>query len=326
MKKTAVIQISVVIPVYNEAKNIPKCYNRLKEVLKQIEGQHEILFVNDGSTDDSLSIIKHLIEDDLSVKFVDLSRNFGQQAAISAGLECSDGLRVVVMDADLQDPPELILEMYQIMDKGFEVVYGKRKKRKGEPIFKRLTAKLFYRLLAKMTNVKIPMDTGDFRMMDKKVVDILKKMPERDRFIRGQVAWIGFRQTHIDYEREGRTVGHSAWSYRKMIRFAIDGMTSFSDFPLRFATFLGIIVSFVSFLLIIWALYQRFIAGSYVQGWTSLILSVLFFGGVQLLALGIIGEYISRIGSNVRRRPMYIISETNTKKENEQKKESEQTE
>jgi len=317
MKKLHNIDISVILPVYNEAENLEHCYNRLTETLSKINVAHEILFVNDGSTDDSLDIIKQLAKKHNSVKYLDLSRNFGQQAAISAGLEHCNGKRIVIMDADMQDPPELILEMNQKMDEGFDVVYGKRKSRKGESFLKKITAKLFYRLLAKITNVKIPMDTGDFRMISRKVADILKKMPERDRFIRGQVAWIGFKQTYVVYEREGRKKGRSAWSYKQMIRFAIDGITSFSDFPLRFATFLGIIVSFVSFILILWALYQRFIAHSYVQGWTSLILSVLFLGGVQLLSLGIIGEYISRIGSNVRRRPRYVINEKNTETEDE---------
>ncbi len=315
MRKLHNKNISVILPVYNEAENLDNCQKRLAENLDNICSTYEILFVNDGSTDDSLDIIKQLAKKHSTVKYLDLSRNFGQQAAISAGLEHCTGKRIVIMDADLQDPPELITEMNQKMNEGFDVVYGKRERRKGESFLKKFTARLFYRLLARMTNVKIPMDTGDFRMISRKVADILKKMPERDRFIRGQVAWIGFKQTYVSYEREGRIKGRSAWSYKRMFRFAIDGITSFSDFPLRFATFLGIIVSFVSFILILWALYQRFIAHSYVQGWTSLILSVLFIGGVQLLSLGIIGEYISRIGSNVRRRPRYVINEKNTEAE-----------
>ncbi|MDA3910883.1 MAG: glycosyltransferase family 2 protein [Bacteroidales bacterium] len=317
MKKLRPIDISVILPVFNEAENLDNCQKSIAKTLENICSAYEILYVNDGSTDDSLDIIKQLAKKNNSVKYLDLSRNFGQQAAISAGLEYCSGNRIVIMDADMQDPPELIAEMNQKMDEGFDVVYGKRKTRKGESFLKKFTARLFYRLLARITNVKIPMDTGDFRMISRKVADILKKMPERDRFIRGQVAWIGFKQTYVSYEREGRKKGRSAWSYKQMIRFAIDGITSFSDFPLRFATFLGIIVSFVSFILILWALYQRFIAHSYVQGWTSLILSVLFLGGVQLLSLGIIGEYISRIGSNVRRRPRYVINEKNTETEDE---------
>ncbi|MFO7880324.1 MAG: glycosyltransferase [Bacteroidales bacterium] len=314
MSKGDKTNISLVLPVYNEAANLPECYNKLEEVLKEISPCYELIFVNDGSTDSSLEIIKAFARHNPAVKFIDLSRNFGQQVAISAGIEHALGQRVAIMDADLQDPPELLKSMYNKMDEGWEVVYGRRKNRKGETFLKRMTAKMFYRFLSRMTNVNIPVDTGDFRMMDRKVVDVLNHMPERDRFIRGQVAWIGFRQTEIVYMRSGRRKGKTGYSYKKMFRFALDGMTSFSDFPLRFATWLGFVFSIISFGLIIWALYQRLIAGSYVQGWTSLIISVLFFGGIQLIALGIIGEYISRIGSNVRQRPMYVINEKNTDK------------
>ncbi|MFO7790799.1 MAG: glycosyltransferase family 2 protein [Bacteroidales bacterium] len=319
------INISVVIPVYNEATNLPECYNQLEKVLKQIGGNYEIIFINDGSTDTSLDIIKAFSRHDSAVKYIDLSRNFGQQVAISAGLEHTSGQRVAIMDADMQDPPELLPEMYKKLDEGFDVVYGKRKSRKGESVIKRFTARLFYRLLSKMTHIKIPVDTGDFRMMERKVVDELNKMPERDRFIRGQVAWIGFRQTEIVYERAGRTKGQTGYSYKKMFRFAFDGLTSFSDFPLRFATWLGFFFSIVSFVLIIWALYQRLIAHSFVQGWTSLIISVLFLGSVQLIAIGIIGEYISRIGNNVRRRPMYVVKEKNIDKPDDNKTKDEET-
>ncbi len=326
MTKPLNIDISVILPVYNEAENIENCYHRLNSVLRNLTNSYELLFINDGSKDNSLEVICTLAEKHQQVKYLNLSRNFGQQAAISAGLDYCQGEKVVIMDADLQDPPEIIAEMSSLMDNGFDVVYGKRKRRKGESLLKKFTARMFYRMLSRITNVKIPLDTGDFRMISKKVVEILKQMPERDRFIRGQVAWIGFKQTHVLYERQGRDKGRSAWSYKRMIRFAIDGITSFSDFPLRFATFLGIIVSFVSFILILWALYQRFIAHSYVQGWTSLILSVLFLGGVQLLSLGIIGEYISRIGSNVRRRPRYVIEDKNTETDKETSEKSEASE
>ncbi|MDA3819153.1 MAG: glycosyltransferase [Candidatus Delongbacteria bacterium] len=314
MQKPREINISLVVPVCNEATNLPECHYQLEKVLKEIGKNYEIIFINDGSTDKSLEIIKTLSEKDSAVKYIDLSRNFGQQMAISAGLEYARGQRVAIMDADLQDPPEVLIEMYNKLDTGYDVVYGKRKRRKGESILKRLTAKMFYRLLARMTNVKIPVDTGDFRMMTRQVVNELNKMPERDRFIRGQVAWVGFRQTEIIYERAGRQKGHSGYSYKKMIRFALDGLTSFSDFPLRFATWLGFFFSIISFAMIIWALYQRLIADSYVQGWTSLIISVLFLGGIQLITIGIIGEYISRIGSNVRRRPKYVVKDKNVDK------------
>jgi dolichol-phosphate mannosyltransferase len=324
MKTDQNINLSLVLPVYNESASLPECYNRLETILKSITDSYEMLFVNDGSTDNSLEIIKAFSKHDPSVKYIDLSRNFGQQVAISAGIEHARGKRVAIMDADLQDPPDLLKTMYKKMNEGYEVVYGRRKKRKGESVLKRFTARLFYRILKRITNVRIPVDTGDFRMMDRKVVNVLNQMPERDRFIRGQVAWIGFRQTEIVYERTGRKKGRTGYSYKKMFRFALDGLTSFSDFPLRFATLLGFIFSIISFVLIIWALYQRLIVQSYVQGWTSLIITVLFFGGIQLVALGIIGEYISRIGSNVRRRPMYVINQKNTDEKEDKKTDHEE--
>lgn len=305
------MHISVVIPVFNEAASLPACYTKTTEILSQFTDEYEFIFINDGSTDNSLEIIKSLSEKDTAVKYINLSRNFGQQIAISAGLEHARGQRVAIMDADLQDPPEVLIEMYNKLDNGYDVVYGKRKRRKGESVLKRMTARMFYRLLSRMTNIKIPVDTGDFRMITRQVVNELNKMPERDRFIRGQVAWVGFRQTEIVYERAGRQSGHTGYSYKKMVRFALDGLTSFSDFPLRFATWMGFFFSIVSFVMIIWALYQRLIAHSFVQGWTSLIISVLFLGGIQLITIGIIGEYISRIGNNVRRRPKYVVKDKN---------------
>ncbi|MEA3449060.1 MAG: glycosyltransferase [Bacteroidota bacterium] len=311
MTKQINMHISVVIPVFNEAASLPACYTKTTEILSQFTDEYEFIFINDGSTDNSLEIIKSLSEKDTAVKYINLSRNFGQQIAISAGLEHARGQRVAIMDADLQDPPEVLIEMYNKLDNGYDVVYGKRKRRKGESVLKRMTARMFYRLLSRMTNIKIPVDTGDFRMITRQVVNELNKMPERDRFIRGQVAWVGFRQTEIVYERAGRQSGHTGYSYKKMVRFALDGLTSFSDFPLRFATWMGFFFSIVSFVMIIWALYQRLIAHSFVQGWTSLIISVLFLGGIQLITIGIIGEYISRIGNNVRRRPKYVVKDKN---------------
>lgn len=308
-------KLTVVLPVFNEESNLKEMYSELSKVLAGISEHYEILFVNDGSSDKSESIIKSLAREDKNLSYINLSRNFGQQLAISAGLEHSSGERVAIMDADFQDPPELLPEMFAKLDEGFDVVYGKRNKRTGEPFMKRFTAKMFYRILSKLTTVDIPLDTGDFRMMKRKVVDVLNQMPEKDKFIRGQVAWIGFKQTHICFEREGRSEGKTGYSYKKMLRFAFDGVTSFSDFPLRFATYLGFLVSTIAFLIMLWALYQRFIVQEYVQGWTSLILSVLFLGGVQLISLGIIGEYISRIGSNVRNRPNYVVSEKHTQQE-----------
>lgn len=313
------IQLSVVLPVYNEENNIVKLCNEITDVLECMNlAPYEIIFVNDGSIDNSLNLIKELSKSNRRIKYLDFSRNFGHQIAITAGIEFSKGNKVVIMDSDFQDPPSLIPELFNKMEEGYDVVYAKRASRKGESVFKKITAKIFYRLLSLITRSTIPVDTGDFRIINRKVAEVLKSMPEQQKFLRGQIAWIGFRQTSVTFSRDKRVEGKSGYSLKKMWRFALDGITSFSDFPLKFATYLGFIFSIVSFILILWALYQRFIAQEYIQGWTSLILSVLFIGGIQLISLGIIGEYISRIGNNVRNRPLYIVNETNVEANNEE--------
>lgn len=304
-------QLSVIIPIYNEEHNIPGLYGRLKEVLNNIGIPHEFVFINDGSKDASITLIKQLASIDTSVRYIDLSRNFGHQIAVTAGLDACKGTKIVIIDADLQDPPELIIDMYQKMKEGYEVVYAKRRSRKGESLLKKYTAQIFYRALASITTINIPVDTGDFRIMDRKIVDVLKQMPEQQKFLRGQISWIGFNQTHIEYDREERNAGVTGYTYKKMIGFALDGITSFSNLPIRFASISGFIVSAIAFIIMLYALYSRFILKDYVPGWTSLILSVMFIGGIQLIAIGIIGEYISRISSNVRQRPLYIIKEAN---------------
>ena len=258
-----------------------------------------------------MDIIKQIVIDNENVFYIDLSRNFGHQIAISAGMERASGDHIIIMDTDFQDPPELISELYEKAKQGYDVVYAKRKSRKGESFLKRFTAKFFYRLLKALTKTEIPLDSGDFRIINSKVLNVLKRMPEQEKFLRGQIAWIGFKQTFIEYDRAQRKSGKTGYSFAKMIRFAIDGITSFSDFPLKFASFLGFFVSIFAFILMIWALYKRLIVQEYEQGWTSIILSVLFIGGVQLICVGIIGEYISRIGLNTKNRPLYVINETN---------------
>lgn len=309
-------EISIVLPVFNEEKNLSLLYDEIVCAIEKLcIKSYEIIFVNDGSTDNSLGFIKAFASDNQSVKYIDFSRNFGQQIAITAGIEKSNANYVVIMDADLQDPPEIIIDLYQKAKEGFDVVYAKRKSRKGESMFKKFTAKVFYRFLRLVTKHNIPVDAGDFRIFSAKVAAILKQMPEQQKFLRGQIAWIGFKQTYVEFDRDSRKSGKTGYSVAKMMRFAIDGITSFSDFPLKFATFLGFIVSIFAFILMLWALYQRLIVKEYVQGWTSLILSVLFIGGIQLISIGVIGEYIGRIGSNIRKRPLYIVNESNLEDE-----------
>jgi polyisoprenyl-phosphate glycosyltransferase len=308
-------EFSIIIPIYNEQENIHKLYDRLKSVMKGMNVSHEFVFVNDGSRDRSMILIKELAAKDNSVHYINLSRNFGHQIAVTAGIDHVRGNAVVIIDADLQDPPELIAEMYAKMKEGFEVVYAKRKSRKGESVLKKITAKWFYRILASITSIDIPVDTGDFRLMDRKIVDVLRTMPEQQKFLRGQISWIGFNQTYVEYNRDERHGGETGYTYKKMLRFALDGITSFSNLPLKFATAAGFVVSGITFIVILYALYARFISKDFVPGWTSLILAVLFIGGVQLITIGIIGEYISRLSANVRNRPLYIMAENNLEKE-----------
>lgn len=303
--------LSIIIPIYNEEGNIEVLYNRLKQVIDSLNVSAEFVFVNDGSRDHSLQLIKTLAFRVADVRYIDFSRNFGHQVAVSAGLDHCTGKAVIIIDADLQDPPELILELYKKWKEGFEVVYAKRRSREGENFLKKWTAKTFYRILKRVTSIKIPLDTGDFRIMDRKVVDVLKQMPEQQKFLRGQISWIGFNQTFVEYDRDARYAGKTGYTYKKMMRFALDGITSFSNLPLKFATIAGFLVSGITFIVSIYALYARFISRDYVPGWTSLMLAILFIGGVQLISIGIIGEYISRLSANVRNRPLYIIRDTN---------------
>jgi len=305
-----VVEISVVIPVYNEEGNLRALYKRLSTVLSSLTADFEMIFVNDGSTDNSIEIIRELSQDK-KVKYLDFSKNFGHQIAAFAGLEHATGNAVVIIDADLQDPPELITELYQKMQEGYDVVYAKRQERDGETWHKKLTAKWFYRLINNLSEVEIPLDTGDFRIMSSRIKDIIISLPERNKFLRGQIAWTGFNQTYVLYNRAERMQGKSNYTYSKMFRFAFDGITSFSNFPLRLATYLGFIVSLVAFVVIVYTLYQKYFGIDTVPGWSSTMVSILFLGGVQLICLGIIGEYLGRIMDNVKQRPLYLIKETN---------------
>lgn len=305
------MELSIISPVFNEEAVLMAFYERTSRVMQQMTCTCELIFVNDGSSDKSLSLIRELANLDPRVKYVSFSRNFGHQVAVSAGLDHCSGDAVVIIDADLQDPPELIPRLYERYKEGFQVVYARRNSRSGESVMKKLTAGIFYRLLSKSTNVNIPVDTGDFRIFDKRIAEVLRKMPEQQKFIRGQIAWAGFSQTYILYDRDERLAGQTGYTYRKMFRLAIDGITSFSNLPLKFATVTGFIVSLITFVIILYTLYSRFVIRDYVPGWTSIMLAVLFIGGVQLICIGIIGEYISRISDNVRNRPLYIVEEKN---------------
>ncbi|MEE1303507.1 MAG: glycosyltransferase family 2 protein [Bacteroidales bacterium] len=309
------MEISVIVPSFNEEKNVPLIYERLTGTLSQISDDYEIIFVNDCSKDNTLEVIKQLSKKDSHVKYISFSRNFGHQIAVSAGLDLCKGEAVVIIDADLQDPPELILEMYEKYKEGYKVVYAKRKSREGETWFKKITAKLFYRFLSAMTSIEIPVDVGDFRLIDKVIVKHLRNMPEKSKYIRGQISWIGYKQTFVEYHRDARLYGKTNYPFKKMLRLAFDGITAFSDKPLKMASAIGILSAIISLLAIIYALFSHFIFDSAVSGWTSLIISVLFIGGVQLITIGIIGEYIARINNDVRNRPLYIIDEDNIEKE-----------
>jgi len=306
--------ISIVVPVYNEYENLPELYERIKKTLTSITDKYQIIFVNDGSNDDSFYRISSFADKNPKVLYLDLSRNFGHQIAVTAGLEYCNAKCTVIIDSDLQDPPELIVGLYSKYKEGYDVVYAKRKKREGESFFKKLTAKLYYRLFRKWVSFEIPLDTGDYRLISRKVVNAINQMPEQNKFLRAQIAWIGFKQTYVLYDRDVRKHGKSGYSYSKMFRLAFDGITGFSDKPLLFVSRLGFIISVFSFFVIIYAIFAHYILAQTITGWTSLIISAMFIGGIQLLSIGIIGEYISRINKNVQKRPLYILKDTNIKR------------
>jgi polyisoprenyl-phosphate glycosyltransferase len=306
--------ISVIIPVFNEELNIGSLYKRIKDVFAKIDVNHELIFVNDDSRDASLNIVKELAIKDPTVKYIDFSRNFGHQVAVCAGLEYCSGEYVVIIDADLQDPPELIIEMYEKINKGFDVVYAKRRSRKDRSVVKKAAYKSFYKILAVISQIEIPLDTGDFRIMKKNVVDELLKMQESNKFLRGQIAWLGFNQTYVEYDRDVRAAGEPGYTYYKLFRLALDGIISFSNMPLRVATIMGFFVFLLSLIIILYTLYSYFYHEYTPQGWASLMISVLFIGGIQLLTIGIIGEYIGRIQTEVRKRPLFVVKETNMQK------------
>lgn len=302
---------SIVVPVYNEFEGLPSLAERLAKLAQTLlPDSVEILFVNDGSKDGSDKILDGLVESNSIFKVIHLSRNFGHQLAITAGLERADGNTVSIIDADLQDPPEVIVELINRWKEGYDVVYAVRRSRQGETKFKLWTAKLFYRTIRRFTQVDIPLDTGDFRLLDRKVVSAFLRLRERHRFVRGMVSWLGFRQTGVLYDRAERKFGETHYPLRKMIKFAADGITSFSSVPLRFATYVGLASSIVAFFVGVWSLYVKFVAGEAIPGWTSVMLAVLFMSGIQLLALGVFGEYLGRTYDEIKGRPLYLVQRT----------------
>lgn len=307
---TEKILCSVVIPVFNEELVVQETYKRLKTVMDSLNEPYELIFVNDGSKDDTAIILRKLCEADFRVKLVDFSRNFGHQLASTAGMDYSSGDTVVLIDADLQDPPEIIPEMIKKWREGYDVVYGVRIKRNGETLFKKLTSKVFYRLLNCMTEVDIPLDTGDFRLIDRKVCNALKAANEKNRYIRGIISWLGFKQTGVEYVRDKRFAGESKYPLKKMLKFAFDAITSFSYKPLKLASYFGSFISVLSFLYLLVVIYLRLFTDSTITGWASTLAVSLFFNGIILIILGIIGEYIGRIYDEVKGRPLYIVRET----------------
>ena len=302
----ASVTLSVVVPVFNEASGLDALHERVSSTLRHAGVAYEIVLVDDGSRDGSWERMAALAERDPHLVLVRLSRNFGHQVAITAGLDHACGEAVVVMDADLQDPPEVVPQMIERWRAGYDVVYGRRERRLGEGLFKRATASLFYRLVRRLTAVEIPADTGDFRLMSRRAVEAFRSLQERNRFVRGMVAWVGFRQTAVDYVREARHAGETKYPVRKMVRFAGDAIFSFSHVPLRFATGLGLASSTAGFGYAVYAILARVLGWPTVQGWASLMVAIIFLVGVQLISLGIIGEYIGRIYDEVKARPLYL--------------------
>ncbi len=303
--------ISVVVPVYNEMEVLPEFHSRISQVLDGLTLDSEIIYINDGSADDSLSILNGLYEQDARVAIVDLSRNFGKEIAMTAGLHKATGDAVIVIDADLQDPPELIPKLIDEWQKGYDVIYAKRAQREGESVFKKLTAHLFYRLMRVIGKIKIPEDTGDYRLLSRRAVDALNTLTEHHRFMKGLFTWIGYRQKAVIYERDARFAGESKWNYWHLWNFAIEGITSYSSAPLKLASYLGLLTAIGSFGFGLFIIIRTLMYGDPVEGYPSMIVIILFLGGVQLMSIGVLGEYIGRIFTETKRRPLYFINSFN---------------
>jgi dolichol-phosphate mannosyltransferase len=300
----------LIVPIYNEEKTMPELYRRISAVMARLDGSVELIMVNDGSRDRSLELMRELHEKDPRICYISLARNFGHQIAVTAGLSFVRGQVIVILDADLQDPPELIPDMIEKWRQGYQVVYAQRTQRRKEGWFKRFTAYAFYRLLKQLADVDIPTDTGDFCLMDRKVVDVLNSMPERNRYIRGLRAWIGFQQTYIRFERDPRFAGEVKYTFRKSLSLAINGLVSFSRVPLRLSTYIGLVAAVVAVMMAVLVLYWRIVSPtSPLTGFASIVIAIFFLGSVQLVSIGILGEYVGRIYEEVKGRPVYVLAE-----------------
>ena len=301
--------ISIVVPMYFEEEVAQECYNRITAVMDSNHYNYELVFVNDGSTDRTIEILEQLAMKDNRTKVINFARNFGHQIAVTAGIDYAKGDAIVIIDADLQDPPEVIPELVNKWLEGYDVVYAKRKKRKGETWFKLLTAKYFYKFLNYMSDIDIPKDTGDFRIIDRKVADVFRKMTEKNRFVRGMFSWIGFSQTYIEYERDERFAGETKYPFKKMIKFASDGIIAFSTKPLRLVMTLGSASVLISIIVLLYSIIIRLFGHEVQPGWASIMVAITFFSGIQLLGLGIVGQYIARIYDESKNRPIYIVKD-----------------
>lgn len=317
MSDKPAVTISVIAPVYNEAKSLPELHRRVRAVLEDLGEPWELLLVDDGSSDGSTEHIRDLAQQDEHVRPVIFARNFGHQLAVTAGLDYSRGEAVIIIDADLQDPPEVIPDLVRRWREGYEVVYAVREERKGETWFKRFSASLFYRMIQLITDVEIPLDTGDFRLLDRKVVDALNSMRERHRFLRGMSSWVGFRQAGVPYSREARFAGETKYTFRKMLDFALNAVTGFSYFPLQLATYFGFISAAIAAIAIPVVIVLRLMGNQAFFGQATTLLAVLFLGGVQLISLGLLGEYIGRLYDEAKGRPLYVVREAPEKTDDE---------
>jgi len=312
--------ISIVIPAYNEQEVLPTFHERLTAALTTINYAIEVVYINDGSTDETLTILEDLYARDSRVTLVDLSRNFGKEIALTAGLHKAQGDAIVVIDADLQDPPELIPQLITEWENGYDVVYARRTQRKGETWLKKASAAGFYRVIQRLSKVRIPEDTGDFRLLSRRAVDALNTLSEQHRFMKGLFAWIGYKQKAVYYDRDPRFAGTTKWNYWKLWNFAIDGITSFTTAPLKFATYIGFLTAFIAFVYGSYMLVRTLVYGNPVPGYPSLIVIILFLGGIQLMAIGVVGEYVGRIFTETKHRPLYFLNDYKPRRDAEHDK------